>query len=78
MPRDSVDYKRASTVKSTEITRTYQRFHAFIDLQIGTLKVTSGSLLNIMLVNTLDGIKRQCTVNIYNLFVRSGKLSEKN
>ena len=29
-----------------------------------------------MLINTLDGIKRRSTVNLFNLFLRDGKLTE--
>lgn len=74
-PRDSVDYRRASATQNGSIQMTYRRFHAFIELQIRNLQ-SPDSLLDIMLINTLDGIKRQSTVNLFNLFTRAGKLSE--
>lgn len=35
-----------------------------------------GSLLDMTLIDTLDGIKRGSTVNLFNLYVRAGKLTE--
>ena len=34
------------------------------------------SNLDMILINTLDGIKRRSTVNLFNLFTRAGKLTE--
>ena len=77
MPRDSVDYRRASTAQSATVQQTYGRFHAFIDLQIEQLR-SHNTLLDVLLIDTLDGIKRQSTVSLFNLFIKSGKLSEED
>lgn len=74
-PRDSVDFRRASQAKSEALQETYRNFYKFIDLEISMLN-TPDSLLEMRLVETLDGIKRRSTVNLFNLFLRSGKLTE--
>ena len=75
VPRDSVDFRRASAIKSLSIQDTYRRFHAFIDILMQRLQ-SPGSLLDMTLIDTLDGIKRGSTVNLFNLYVRAGKLTE--
>ena len=34
VPRTSIDYRRASTARSSSIQDTYRRFHAFIEILI--------------------------------------------
>ena len=73
--RDSLDYRRASQAQQSAIQETYRRFHVFIDLQISRLQ-SQDNLLDMVIIDTLDGIKRRSTVNLFNLFTRSGKLTE--
>lgn len=70
-----MDFRRASQTVSVSVKDTYRRFHAFIDILIARLS-SPDHLLDMMLVNTLDGIKRRSTVNLFNLYVRGGKITD--